>query len=69
MKAILYTKYGSPDVLQVKEVEKPAPKDDEVLIKVYAAELTKADSLHKPPASPVRNEKVPPLPRDIDRSI
>ena len=43
MKAIVYTKYGSPDVLQVKEVEKPIPKDDEVLIKVHAAEVTKAD--------------------------
>jgi NADPH:quinone reductase-like Zn-dependent oxidoreductase len=43
MKAIVYTKYGSPDVLQVKEVDKPTPKDDEVLIKVHAAEVTKAD--------------------------
>ena len=43
MKAIVYTKYGSPDVLQVNEVEKPKPKDDEVLIKVHAAEVTKAD--------------------------
>ncbi len=43
MKAIVYTKYGSPDVLQVKEVEKPKPKNDEVLIKVHAAEVTKAD--------------------------
>ena len=43
MKAIVYTKYGSPDVLQVKEVEKPTPKDDEVLIKIRAAEATKAD--------------------------
>ncbi len=43
MKAIVYTKYGSPDVLQIKEVEKPTPKEDEVLIKVHAAEVTKAD--------------------------
>lgn len=43
MKAIVYTKYGSPDVLQVKEVEKPVPRDDEVLIKIHAAEVTKAD--------------------------
>ena len=43
MKAIVYTKYGSPDVFQLKEVEKPAPKDDEVLIKVHASEVTKAD--------------------------
>jgi NADPH:quinone reductase-like Zn-dependent oxidoreductase len=43
MKAIVYTKYGSPDVLQVKEVEKPTFKDDEVLIKVLAAEVTKAN--------------------------
>jgi len=43
MKAIVYTKYGAPDVLQVQEVEKPKPKDDEVLIKIHAAEATKAD--------------------------
>jgi NADPH:quinone reductase-like Zn-dependent oxidoreductase len=43
MKAIVCTKYGPPDVLQVKEVEKPAPKDNEVLIAVHAACINQYD--------------------------
>jgi len=43
MKAILFTEYGSPDVLQYKDAEKPAPADDEVLIKVLAASANPAD--------------------------
>lgn len=43
MKAIVYTQYGSPDVLQFKEVEKSVPLDDEVLIKVHAASVNAYD--------------------------
>jgi NADPH:quinone reductase-like Zn-dependent oxidoreductase len=39
MKAILYTKYGTPDVLELRDVEKPSPKADEVLVRVHAASI------------------------------
>ncbi|MGH2495466.1 MAG: NAD(P)-dependent alcohol dehydrogenase [Ktedonobacteraceae bacterium] len=51
MKAIVYTHYGSPDVLQLKEVAKPTPRDHEVLVKVYAAS-TAAGDLHLLRAKP-----------------
>ncbi len=45
MKAIVCSGYGSPDVLQLKEIDKPRPAEDEVLIKVYAASVTAADCM------------------------
>ena len=43
MKAIVYTQYGAPEVLQLREVEKPIPKDTDLLIQVHAASINYGD--------------------------
>ncbi len=45
MKAIIISKYGSPEVLKITEITKPQPKENEILIKVKAASVTTADTM------------------------
>jgi NADPH:quinone reductase-like Zn-dependent oxidoreductase len=45
MKAIICTKYGQPEVFQIKEIDKPVPKKNEVLIKILAANVTISDCI------------------------
>jgi NADPH:quinone reductase-like Zn-dependent oxidoreductase len=52
MKAAIYTRYGSPDVLQLTDLEKPVPKANEVLIKVYATTVTSAETLLRDSPNP-----------------
>lgn len=58
MKAILCTKYGSPDVLLLKEVEKPIPNNKQVLIRVYSTTVTVGDTELREIYLPKESEKI-----------
>ena len=66
MKAIIATKYGSPDVLQLKEVAKPTPKDNEVLVKIHATTVHVGDTKirsFKPGLGPIKDILFKPIMR------
>ena len=68
MKAIRITKYGSPDVLQLLEVEKPTPKDNQVLVKVFAASANPLD-WHKMRGEPVISRLASGFPKPRDAGM
>ncbi len=63
MKAIVYCEYGPPEVLQLKEIEKPTPADNEVLVKVRAAGTNPLDGMHTGRARIVTGLRKPKLTR------
>jgi NADPH:quinone reductase-like Zn-dependent oxidoreductase len=68
MKTTVYTKYGPPEILELKEIEKPVPNDGEVLIKIHATTVTRVDSIFRKGdqifarlATGIRRPKIPTL--------